>query len=174
MPQNPTNEVSGPREKKTEPKQSPNPERASGPSLRKVLGVSDGIAILIGICIGAGIYSNPQIIAEYLSSFNHIILLWIGAGIFVFISGLIYAELGTRMPHTGGEYIYISRCFGPFAGFMFGWGQLFIVRTSASAGLAIIVTNYLNYFDFINLDGITHTITSLGVIFLFGVLNYIG
>ena len=54
----------------------------SKPSLRKVLGVFDGVAILIGICIGAGIYSNPQIIAKYLSSFDQIILLWIGAGVF--------------------------------------------------------------------------------------------
>ena len=142
------------------------------PSLRKVLGVTDGIAILIGICIGAGIYSNPQLIAGYLGSFNTIILLWLGAGIFVFISGLIYAELGTRMPHTGGEYVYITRCFGPYTGFMFGWGQLFIVRTSAAAGLALIVADYLGYF--IPLNRVTHMITALGVIFLFGVLNYIG
>jgi len=149
-----------------------NPKRSSKPSLRKVLGVADGIAILIGICIGAGIYSNPQLIAGYLGSFNIIILLWLGAGVFVFISGLIYAELGTRMPHTGGEYVYITRCFGPYTGFMFGWGQLFIVRTSAAAGLALIVADYLGYF--IPLDKVTHMITALGVIFLFGVLNYIG
>ena len=142
------------------------------PSLRKVLGVSDGIAILIGICIGAGIYSNPQIIAGYLPSFNIIILLWLGAGVFVFISGLVYAELGTRMPHTGGEYIYITQSFGPFAGFMFGWGQLFIVRTSAAAGLALIVADYLGYF--IPMDKTTHIMAALGVICLFGILNLIG
>ena len=142
------------------------------PALRKVLGVFDGIAILIGICIGAGIYSNPQLIAGYLSSFNIIILLWLGVGLFVFINGLIYAELGTRMPDTGGEYIYITKCFGPYAGFMFGWGQLFIVRTSAAAGLALIVADYLGYF--IPLNEITHMITALSVIFLFGALNYLG
>lgn len=43
------------------------------------------------------------------------------------------------MPKTGGGYVYINRCFGPIAGFMFGWAQLFIVRTSAAAGLALIV-----------------------------------
>jgi hypothetical protein len=35
---------------------------ASKPSLRKALGVFDGIAILIGISLGADIYSTPQII----------------------------------------------------------------------------------------------------------------
>jgi len=141
------NEVNSPSEKPGNvalPASSP--DDVTKPSLRKVLGVFDGIAILIGICIGAGIYSNPQIIAKYLSSFYQIILLWLGAGVFVFISGLIYAELRTRMPHPGGEYVYITRCFGPLAGFMFGWGQLFIVRTSASAGLALIVADYLGKF----------------------------
>lgn len=76
------------------------------------------------------------------------------------------------MPHTGGEYIYITRCFGPFTGFMFGWAQLFIVRTSAAAGLALIVADYLGYFVPLNKN--TRMIAALAVIFLFGVLNYIG
>jgi APA family basic amino acid/polyamine antiporter len=147
-------------------------DKGSERSLRKVLGVSDGIAILIGITIGAGIYSTPQIIAGYLGSFDSIILLWLLAGVFVFVSGLIYAELGTRMPNTGGEYVYITRCFGPYAGFMFGWAQLFIIRTSAAAGLALIVADYLSYFA--PMDRTTRIIVALAVIFLFGVLNYIG
>jgi APA family basic amino acid/polyamine antiporter len=150
----------------------PSQEKSSGSSLRKVLGVSDGIAILIGISIGAGIYSTPQIIAGYLGSFGPILLLWLLAGAFVFTSGLVYAELGTRMPSTGGEYLYISRCFGPFAGFVFGWAQLFIVRTSAAAGLALIVADYFGYFVALNKS--TRLFTALAVIFLFGVLNYIG
>jgi APA family basic amino acid/polyamine antiporter len=149
-----------------------NEAKFSGPYFRKALSVFDGIAILIGITIGAGIYSTPQIIARYLSSFDSIIILWLLAGFFVFTSGLIYAELGTRMPNTGGEYVYISRCFGPFAGFMFGWAQLFIIRTSAAAGLALIVADYFGYF--VALNGVTKIITALAVIFLLGILNYIG
>jgi APA family basic amino acid/polyamine antiporter len=147
-------------------------DRSSKPTLRRALGVFDGIAILIGIMIGAGIYSTPQIIAGYLGSFNSIIILWLLASAFVFISGLIYAELGTRMPKTGGEYVYITRCFGPFTGFIFGWAQLFIIRTSAAAGLALIAADYLGYF--IPLNKTTHMITALAVIFLLGFLNYIG
>ena len=142
------------------------------PTLRKVLGVSDGIALLIGITIGAGIYSTPQIIAGYLGSFSVIIAFWILIGVFVFISSLIYAELGTRLPNTGGEYVYISQCFGPFAGFMFGWAQLFIVRTSAAAGLAIITADYLSYF--VKLSGFAHTAVALSVLVLLGILNYVG
>ncbi len=142
------------------------------PTLRRVLGVPDGVALLIGITIGAGIYSTPQIIGSYLGSFSSILSLWILVGFFAMVGGLIYAELGTRLPRTGGEYIYISRCFGPFAGFMFGWSQLFIIRTSTAAGLAIIFADYLGYF--IEMSGHARTIVALSVLAILGVLNYIG
>ncbi len=142
------------------------------PSLRRTLGVFDGITLLIGIMIGAGIYKTPKLIAGYLDSFSTIIFLWILVACFVFISGLIYAELGTRLPHTGGEYVYISRSFGPFAGFMFGWAQLFIIRTSAAASLAIVTADYLR--TFFKLSGFAHTVLALSVIVLLGILNYVG
>jgi APA family basic amino acid/polyamine antiporter len=142
------------------------------PQLRRSLGVFDGIAILIGITIGAGIYSTPQIIAGYQTSFSSIILLWIVAGLFVYIGGLIYAELGTRLPNTGGEYVYLSKAFGPYIGFIFGWAQLFIIRTSPAAGLAIITIDYFQHF--IELTDFTATALAVLVIILIGGVNYIG
>ena len=138
----------------------------------KTLGVKDGIAILIGITIGAGIYSTPNLIARYQTSFWDVIGLWILAGVFVFIGGLIYAELGSRLPKTGGEYVYISRAFGPFAGFIFGWAQLFIIRTSPVAGLSLIVVKYLQ--TFVELSPVSEMIVCIVLILCIGVLNYVG
>ncbi|MBN2199931.1 MAG: amino acid permease [Candidatus Aminicenantes bacterium] len=140
--------------------------------LLRTLGAYDGVAILLGIAIGAGIYSTPQIIAGYLGSFSQIILLWIGVGLLVFIGGLIYAELGTRLPEAGGEYVYVSRALGPFAGFIFGWSQLLLIRTSPAAGLAIITADYLR--NFISLSNTGHKLVALGVIVFFATLNYLG
>lgn len=145
---------------------------AGRPTLLRTLGVTDGIAILVGITIGAGIYSTPQIIAGYLSSFQQIILLWVGVGIFVYVGGLIYAELGTRLPEAGGEYVYVSRAFGPFAGFIFGWSQLFIIRTSPAAGLAIVTADYLR--NFVRLSNPAHRLVAVAVILVLGALNYVG
>lgn len=142
------------------------------PTLRRSLGIFDGIAILIGITIGAGIYSTPQIIAGYQSSFWQIIAFWIISGVFVYIGGLIYAELGTRLPNTGGEYVYLNRAFGPYVGFIFGWSQLFIIRTSPAAGLAIITANYLEYF--LPLSEMQHSLVAITIIGLVAWMNYIG
>lgn len=141
-------------------------------TLRKVLGLFDGVAILIGITIGAGIYSTPQIIAGYCESFFDIIILWLLVGAFVFIGSLIFAELGTRLPNTGGEYIYLSRTFGPSVGFIFGCAQLFIIRTSSVAGLAIITANYFGFL--VPLSALGRTLIALLAIGVLGILNYTG
>jgi len=140
--------------------------------LPRVLGKFDGIAIMVGITIGAGIFATPQKIATYFDSFYPIIGFWVLIGGFVFIGGLIYAELGTRLPNTGGEYVYISRAFGPLAGFMFGWAQLFIIRTSAVAGLALVASEHLGYF--VELSGPGRTLLALSIIVILGVVNYTG
>ncbi len=127
---------------------------------------------MVGISIGAGIYSTPQIIAGYLGSFSVIAFLWLAVGIFALAGGFVYAELGTRLPETGGEYVYLSRTFGPFAGFMFGWSQLFIIRTSTAAGLALIAADYLGYF--VRLSGPARTLVAFGVLAVLGVFNWIG
>lgn len=145
---------------------------SSTPGLKRSLGLFEGITVLIGITIGAGIYSTPQVIAGYQESFSDIIWLWVIVGVFVYIGGLIYAELGTRLPATGGEYVYLTRAFGPYIGFIFGWSQLFIIRTSPAAGLAIITVDYFEHF--VALTPFTQTALSILVILLLGALNYIG
>ncbi len=151
---------------------TPSPGSQKQPGLLRTLGTFDGVAILIGITIGAGIYSTPNIIAGYQTSFTTIVALWVVAGLFVYVGGLLYAELGTRLPETGGEYVYLTKAFGPFVGFIFGWAQLFIIRTSPAAGLAIITVDYFEYFQ--PLDNWAHTTLSALIIILIGVLNYVG
>ena len=37
--------------------------------LKKSLGFIDGVALLVGITIGAGIFKTPQVISRYIDSF---------------------------------------------------------------------------------------------------------
>lgn len=146
--------------------------RSQQPKLRKALRLTDGVALVIGITIGSGIYSTPSIISGYFVSFSGIAAAWIGVAFFIVIGALIYAELGTRLPTTGGEYVYLTTCYGPFVGFMFGWSQLFIIRTSAAAGLSIIAADYVGFF--FNLSPTAHMAVALSIIWGLGVFNYVG
>ena len=140
--------------------------------LKKSLGLIDGISLLIGITIGSAIFATPQIIASYQNSFSSIIMLWAVVIFFVFIGSLIYAELGSRFPNTGGEYIYISKAFGPFWGFIFGWAQLLIIRTSPAAGISLITANYIGFF--VDINQFQKNLLAVLIIILFGIINYLG
>jgi len=55
---------------------------------------------------------------------------------------------------------------------MFGWAQLFIIRTSSLAGLSIIAADYIGFF--VEMTRWQHTVTALSVIVVLGALNYVG
>ena len=140
--------------------------------LKKSLGLTDGVALLVGITIGAGIFKTPQVIAKYVDSFSIVIVLWLGVAVFVYIGALIYAELGTRFPNTGGEYIYMQKDFGPFWGFLFGWSQLLIIRTSPAAALSLLSADYIGFF--IPLNQLYKIIIAILILIVFGIINYLG
>jgi len=140
--------------------------------LKKTLGLFDGIALLVGITIGAGIFKTPQVIASYINSFSIVIILWLSVAVFVYVGALIYAELGSRFPQTGGEYVYMQKAFGPFLGFLFGWAQLFIIRTSPTAALSLLSADYLGYF--FPLDHSQKIIIASLIIIVFGIINILG
>ncbi len=142
------------------------------PQLRKVLGTWDSSAVLIGITIGAGIFAVPQQIALNMSSVSQILWLWLGCGVIALVGYLVYAELGTRLPKTGGEYVYIHQAFGPLAGFIFGWAQIFIIRSSPLAGLSMVTVAYFEYF--VDLLPWRETVLALCIIGAICTLNYSG
>ncbi len=140
--------------------------------LKKSLGFIDGVALLVGITIGAGIFKTPQVISRYIDSFFLIIFLWVVVALFVYIGALIYAELGSRFPNTGGEYIYMEKAFGPFWGFLFGWSQLLIIRTSPAAALSLLSADYIGYF--FPLDQTEKIIIAIILLIFFGIINVFG
>ncbi len=148
------------------------PDGKPATDLRRSLRVSDGIALLVGITIGSGIYSTPSLIAGYFGSFQGILVAWIAVGLFVLVGGLVYAELGTRFPETGGEYVYIARAFGGRAAFLFGWAQLFIIRTSPTAGLSLIAADYVGFF--VALSPTAKIGVALVFVAAIASLNYVG
>ena len=69
------------------------------PRLLRAVGAVAGVCALLAVTIGAGIYSVPQRAAEYIGSIPLILALWVAIGGVCLIGGLIWAELGTRMPY---------------------------------------------------------------------------
>jgi APA family basic amino acid/polyamine antiporter len=98
------------------------------------LGLWDAVSIIIGIVIGTSIYVTPSFINAHLHSPTEVMVLWTIGGILCLIGALCYAELGTAYPRMGGDYVYLTKAFGPWFGFQFGWAQLAVILT-ASIGM---------------------------------------
>jgi APA family basic amino acid/polyamine antiporter len=88
--------------------------------LLRILGVSFGIAVIIGNTIGVGILRTPSEIAARLQSSGLVIAVWVLGGVYAFFCTLSITELGTMLPREGGWYVYSRRAFGEFGGFLVG------------------------------------------------------
>ncbi|QOG01942.1 APC family permease [Flavobacterium sp. MDT1-60] len=110
--------------------------------LKKTLGLSFNIAVLIGGTIGVGILRTPGTIAGMLDNYWLIIASWLFGGIYVLIGANSYAELATMLPKAGGSYNYIKRAFGDYAGFLSGWFD-YITNAIPPAFYCIVISEYL-------------------------------
>ena len=111
--------------------------------MKRVLRVHDGLAITVGIVIGAGILRTPGLIAEYLGNGWLILAVWVVGGIVAALSTLVLAEMAAALPRAGGKYVYAREAYGPVAGFVAGWSELLVSRAFSGAIKAVAIAEYL-------------------------------
>ena len=102
------------------------------------LSVLDGIAVLVGVVVGIGLFGFPPLVAMNVNSEFMYIGAWLLGGLVMLIGALCYAELGSMYPSAGGEYHYLSRAFGPRVGMLFAWARGTVIQTGAIAAAAFI------------------------------------
>jgi len=110
---------------------------------KKELSLYDSTCIIVGIIIGAGIYQMAPAIAAGAYCWWGVFAIWIVGGLLSLFGALGYAELATAYPREGGDYVYLSRAYGSWAGFLFGWGQLSIIRPGDIAVMAFAFATYI-------------------------------
>ena len=108
------------------------------------LSLWDGIALLVGVVVGVGIFGFPPLVARHADSPGMYMAFWLIGGALMLIGALCYAELGSAYPHQGGEYHYLNRAWGPRVGFLFAWSRGMVVQTGAIAAAAFIYGEYAN------------------------------
>lgn len=102
-------------------------------SLQRILGMPTTWLLGIGVAVGSGIFRTPGIVAGALEVPWLIALVWVIGGLVALMQGMVSAELATRFPKAGGEYVYLREAYGQFVAFFFGWAYtVFIIGGSAA------------------------------------------
>jgi len=116
---------------------------AARQDLERVIGFWGGLAVIVGITIGSGIFRKPYTLARDVGDPVLILGLWLFFGLVSLCGALALAELSSMLPHTGGAYVFLRAAYGDAAAFVFGWLYLLIATPAAIGALATFFAELL-------------------------------
>ncbi|HET9856286.1 MAG TPA: amino acid permease, partial [Chthoniobacterales bacterium] len=116
---------------------------SSEAQLARRLGLFDTTMLVMGGIIGSGIFINPYVVAQQVSSTFLILAAWAFGGLIALAGAFIYAELSSQSSVSGGQYIYLRDAFHPGLAFVYGWALLLVTQTGGMAAVAVTFAKYV-------------------------------
>src|SRR2546421_4555756 len=114
--------------------------------LKRQLGLLDATMINVGTIIASAIFIVPSAIALQLHASLPTILVWIAGGLVSLLGALSVAELGAAMPEAGGQYVYLTKAYGPVWGYLYGWASGVVINPASIAAIAVGFATYFGFF----------------------------
>ena len=109
---------------------------------RRQLGLFDVTMIVMGGIVGSGIFINPAVVARHVHTPFLILGVWLAGGALAMLGAFIWAELATRLPGAGGNYLYLRVAYHPAVAFLYGWVLLLVTQTGGMAAVAVTFARY--------------------------------
>lgn len=129
------------------------------------IGWLSAAALVIANMIGTGVFTSLGFQLMSVQNTWSIVFLWLTGGIMALFGAFSYAELGTRLPRSGGEYHYISETIHPLPGYLSGWVSLTVGFAAPVALAAMAMASYLNAYVPIRADLLAAvTVTLISVV----------
>jgi amino acid transporter len=139
---------------------------------KRLLSTLDVMALIIGIVIGAGIFSAPALVAANSQTMTDAYVAWGLGGLIALVGALCYAELSTTYPSAGGEYHFLRLAFGERLAFLFAWARLTVIPTGSIALLGYVFGDYAS--QLLSLGPYSSSIYAALVIVLMTGANIVG
>jgi basic amino acid/polyamine antiporter, APA family len=102
------------------------------------LGLWDAVSVIVGIVVGVSIFEAPPTVFANVGTPWAGVAVWGLGGLVALAGALCYSELATAYPGSGGDYLYLTRAFGPLVGFLFAWTRLAVILTGNIAALSYV------------------------------------
>lgn len=85
------------------------------------LGLATLVALVVANMIGAGVFTSSGYSLGALGNPGRVMLAWWLCGLWAVAGAVAYGALVSRLPMSGGEYLFLSRFVHPAVGFLAGW-----------------------------------------------------
>jgi APA family basic amino acid/polyamine antiporter len=139
--------------------------------VRRQLGVFDATMLVMGGIVGSGIFMNPSVVARQVHTPFLILGVWVAGGALAMLGAFIWAELATRLPGAGGQYLYLREAYHPAVAFVYGWVLLLVTQTGGMAAVAVTFARYYR-----EISGVTWSDSAIAAAVLLGLtaINCLG
>jgi len=143
--------------------------------LRRQLGLTSAVLIIIADVIGTGIFVTTGLTLGMTQSALVVIILWTLGGLTAITGSLCYAELATMWPDDGGEYLYLKKIYGFLPAFLTGWVSITVGFTASAAATSLTLVWYLKeFFTVFPQAELIQKLIAASFILFFGFLHILG
>jgi len=111
--------------------------------LNRTMGYRQGVALMVGLILGSGIFLSPGLIAKHSNSHGMIIAIWLSAGCLAMMGSLCYCELASIFKLAGSNYVNVQKIYGNVPGFLCAWTTCLVIDPSSIAAIGMTIGLYL-------------------------------
>jgi APA family basic amino acid/polyamine antiporter len=108
------------------------------------MGAFSAMCVVIANMIGTGVFTSLGFQLMDIKDPFAILMLWFVGAVLALCGALVYGELGSAMPRSGGEYHYLSKIYHPAVGFMSGWVSITVGFAAPVALACMAFGSYLS------------------------------
>lgn len=116
---------------------------AGAKRMRRNITMWGGVFLIAGTMIGSGIFASPGSVLLHSHSPGLSLVCWTMAGVVASLGALSYAELGTMLPTSGGEYAYLGYVYGDLVAFAYTWTTAVVTKPASLAIITLVGAQYL-------------------------------